>query len=129
MKTITRIFYILIAAGIVSAALYWYGSTRAAPAAAGRPGLNEKTGIGQGAGARDRQERNPTTAGGQAENLAGEGSFHFGGAHEFINADVEILVLIRNLVWVTGTIILVLLLQAGWRRLARRKPKARAGSA
>lgn len=122
MKTMLRILYILIAAGIVSAGLYWYGSTRALSETTGGPGID-------GAGRGVRQEANEVAAAGQAENLPADGSVHFGGAHERINADVEILVLIRNLVWVTGTIILVLLLQAGWRRLARCKPKVKAGSA
>ncbi len=120
MKTVLRILYILIAAGIVSAGLYWYGTTRA---------LAEPAGAGRGTGLRTQQDRSQAAAGGEAEGLPVDGSLRLGGAHERINADVEILVLIRNLVWVTGTIILVLLLQAGWRRLARRKPKAKAGPA
>lgn len=122
MKTILRILYILIAAGIISAGLYWYGSNRAFSEPAGGPGLD-----GAGRGTR-QQDRNQPAAAGEPGNLPADGSLHFGGAHERINADVEILVLIRNLVWVTGTIILVLLLQAGWRKLAKRKPRVKAGS-
>ncbi len=120
MKTVLRILYILIAAGIVSAGLYWYGSTKA---------LVEPVEATRGTGLRTQQDQNQAAAGGEAAGLPAEGTLHFGGAHERINADIEILVLIRNLVWVTGTIILVLLLQAGWRRLARRKLRAKTGSA
>lgn len=84
MKTILRILYILIAAGIISAGLYWYGSNRAFSEPAGGPGLD-------GAGRGTRQQANQAAAG-QAENLPAESPVHFGGAHERINADVEILV-------------------------------------
>src|SRR5574340_633410 len=129
MKTILRILYILIAAGIISAGLYWYGSAKAAAELDGGTTAGEVTGAGRGTGLKPPQDRNQAAAAGEPGNLPADGSVHFGGAHERINADVEILVLIRNLVWVTGTIILVLLLQAGWRKLTKRKPRVKAGSA
>lgn len=129
MKTILRIVYILAAAGIVFAGLYWYGSVKAKTEPAGQPVYSEHRGEGQGAGKGTEQGRNQAAINGNKEPSPDEGGFHMGGAHELIDADVEILILIRNLAWVAGAIILVLLLQSGWNRLRRRKPKTRAGSA
>lgn len=124
LKTILRTVYILAAAAIVFAGLFWYASASAEPISANQPVPGEGRSAGE---ATAGQHKNG--ASGSGAPAAGEESIQMGHTGEHFSGDPGVLVMIRNLVWMTGTVSLVLLLQTGWNRYARRKSKVKAGSA
>lgn len=133
LKTIVRTLYILAAAAIVFAGLYAYaivsGSAETIdPTISGEP-RSSGLGQGQGKGSGTQRDKNRTVPGSTGELTAKEENVEMGRGGEHISGDPGLLILIRNVVWVTGTIVIVLLLQAGWKRWSRRKPKATADSA
>ena len=133
LKTIVRTVYILAAAAIVFAGLYAYavvsGSSESIdqpiPAETGGSGLGQGQGLGSGA----QRDKNRSVPGSTGELAVKEENVEPGRGGEHISGDPGLLILIRNIVWVTGTIVIVLLLQAGWKRWSRHKTKIRAGTA
>jgi len=133
LKTIVRTLYILAAAAIVFAGLYAYavvsGSSETIDQSISGELRGTGQGQGQGMGSGAQRDKNRAVSGAAGELSVKEENVEVGRGGEHISGDPGLLILIRNIVWVTGTILLVLLLQAGWKRWTRRKTKIRAGSA
>lgn len=131
LKTIVRTVYILAAAAIVFAGLYAYavvcGSSETVDQSI--PGEPGGSGLGQGIGSGAQRDKNRSVPGTTGELAVKEENVEVGRGGEHISGDPGVLILIRNVVWVAGTIVIVLLLQAGWKRWSRRKTKIRAGTA
>lgn len=133
MKTIVRTLYILAAAAIVFAGLFAYAMISESSAPVDQPIAGELRGsgqgLGQGTGSGAQRDPNKAAAGKSGELAAQGENIEMGHSGEHFSGDPGVLILIRNVAWVTGTIVIVLLLQAGWKRWSKRKPKASAGSA
>jgi len=131
LKTIERTMYILAAAAIVFAGLYAYAVVSGSSETIDQSisGELRGTGQGQGMGSGAQRDKNRAISGATGELSVKEENVEVGRGGEHIAGDPGLLILIRNIVWVMGTILLVLLLQAGWKRWTRRKTKIRAGAA
>lgn len=133
LKTIVRTVYILAAAAVVFAGLYAYaivsGSSESIDQSISGELLVPGQGQGQGMGSGAQRDKIRTVPGSTGEFAVNEENVEPGRGGEHISGDPGVLILIRNIVWVTGTIVIVLLLQAGWKRWWRRKVKGTAGSA
>lgn len=124
LRTVLRTIYILTAAGIVFAGLYWYADASEYPAVITEPLPGEERGSGQGLGTGVSKNKYREIQANSDQLPAGKENLEMGHDAEHLSGGPAVLIFIRNIVLVLVTVILVLLLQSGWKRLVRRKAKA-----